>query len=232
MSEPSAFILAVLSFVFWTVIIFLAFSRFIGILFPKAKWHKKIVPKVIRFVLIAPIKKLYRASKWLMVKIVTARPEYRLQQIYLENYPATPLAFYDAVEGVLAHRQIIGTAVSRISRIEWNLLSARRIYLLIRFRDAVCLIGALPMGTSFLVSWRYAAMPSKVFLILFQIPLLGTGIERLLSPPTFYRTDLYYAFEQIVRSTLLETTNLLADQGIRPLAENEQRPLLLREFYE
>ena len=87
------------------------------------------------------------------------------------------------------------------------------------------------MGTSFLVSWRYAAMPGKAFLILFQVPVIGALFEKLLKPPTFYRTDLYYAFEQIVRSTLLETTNLLVHQGIRPLAENEQRPLL-REFYE
>jgi len=88
----------------------------------------------------------------------------------------------------------------------------------------------LPLGTSFLVSWRYATT-GKVFLILFQIPMLGAIIERLFAPPTFYRTDIYYAFEQIVRSTLLETTNLLAAQGFRPLAANEQRPLL-REFYE
>jgi hypothetical protein len=74
-------------------------------------------------------------------------------------------------------------------------------------------------------------MPGKTFLILFQIPIVGAIAEKLLSPPTFYRTDIYYAFEQIVRSTLLETTNILADQGVRPLAENEQRPLL-REFYE
>ncbi len=131
----------------------------------------------------------------------------------------------------MAHRQIIGTEISRVAGLEWHLLSARRIYLLIRFRDVVCFIGALPMGTSFLISWRYATMPAKVFLILFQVPVIGAGVERFLQPPTFYRTDVYYAFEQAVRSTLLETTNLLAHQGIRPLAENEQRSLL-REFYE
>lgn len=231
MSELSALIFAFLQLVLWVVVILLAFSWFIGFLFPKAKWHKKILPKVMRFIFIEPFKKLYQAGRWLTVKIFTTRPDYRLQQIYLENYPVTPLAFYEAVEEVLAHRQIIGAEISRISRLEWHLLSARRIYLLIRFRDAVCFIGALPMGTSFLVSWRYTTQPGKLLLILFQLPIVGAVAEKLLSPPTFYRNDIYYAFEQIVRSTLLETTNLLAHQGVRPLAENEQRPLL-REFYE
>lgn len=231
MSELSVFIFAFLQLVLWTVIILLAFSWFISLIFPKAKWHKKILPKVMRFVLLEPFKKSYQAGKWLIVRIFTTRPDYRLQQIYLENYPVAPLTFYEAVDEVIAQRQIIGVEISRISRLEWHLLSARRIYLLIRFRDAVCFIGALPMGTSFLVSWRYTAMPGKLFLILFQIPVVGVVAEKLLAPPTFYRTDIYYAFEQIIRSTLLETTNLLANQGIRPLAENEQRPLL-REFYE
>lgn len=231
MSELSAVIFAFLQLVLWTVIILLAFSWFISLLFPKAKWHKKILPKVMRFIFIEPFKKLYRAGTWLIVRIFTTRPDYRLQQIYLENYPVAPLTFYEAVEAVVAQRQIIGIGISRITRLEWHLLSARRIYLLIRFRSAVCIVGALPMGTSFLVSWRYTAMPSKLFLILFQIPFVGVVAEKLLAPPTFYRTDIYYAFEQIIRSTLLETTNLLAHQGIRPLAENEQRPLLW-EFYE
>ena len=181
--------------------------------------------------LIEPFKLFYQTIRWLVVKIFTTEPDYRLHQIHLENYPLTPLEFYEAVEEVFRQRQIIGTEISRITRREWHLLSMRRVYLLLRFRDAVCIIGALPIGTSFLVSWRYTAMPGKLFLILFQIPMVGACAERLLAPPTFYRTDIYYAFEQIVRSTILETTNLLAHQGVRPLAENEQRPLL-REFYE
>lgn len=231
MSDLSAAILTFLQLILWLVIWILVLSWLINQLFPKSKWLNHSLKKAMRFILLEPFKKLYQAVRWLTVKIFTTRPDYRLQQIYLENYPVAPLAFYEAAEEIFRRRQIISAEISRITRREWHLLSARRIYLLIRFRDAVCLIGALPMGTSFLISWRYAAIPGKVFLILFQVPVIGAGIERILMPPTFYRTDIYYAFEQIVRSTLLETTNLLVHQGIRPLAENEQRPLL-REFYE
>lgn len=199
-------------------------------LMPNARWHRKILPKTMRLLFLAPIENLYRAGRWLIVRIFTTQPDYRFQQIYLENFPVSPLEFYAAIEQAFFQRQIIGASVSRVARLEWHLLSARRIYLLIRFRDAVCFIGGLPLGTGFLVSWRYSAEPSKALLILFQVLYLGVLAERLLKPPTFYRADVYRAFEQAVRATVLEAANLLTNRGVRPLTETEQRPLL-REFY-
>ena len=58
----------------------------------------------------------------------------------------------------------------------------------------------------------------------------GDLAEKLLRPPTFYRADVYRGFEEAVRATVLEAMDLLTGQGLRPLAENEVRPLL-REFY-
>lgn len=227
MNELSQIIFVCLQLVLWPVIIIIILFWLRDRLFPKNKGLKRMV----QLVMIKPFKFFYNGGRWIIVKIFTTQPDYRLQQIYLENFPVTPVAFYEAVEEVFRERQIIGAQISRISQLEWHLLSTRRIYLAIQFRDAVCLIGAMPMGTSFLVSWRYTTLSGKTFLILVQIPILGALFEGLIKPPTFYRTDVYYAFEQIVRSTLLETTNLIVHRGIQPLAENEQRPLH-RGFYE
>ena len=231
MSELSAVIVAFLQLVIWVIIIWTGFSWLAKRLLPNTPRLNRGIKRVMRSIFFEPFKISYRTGRWLIIKFFTTHIDYRLQQLYFENYPVTPLIFYDAMEEVFRRRQIIGVEISRIARFECHLLSERRIYLLIRFRDAACLIGALPLGTSFLISWRYTAMPEKAFLILFQIPVAGVIAEKLLKPPTFYRTDLFYAFEQIVRSTLRETTDLLARQDIRPLTENEQRPLL-REFYD
>lgn len=233
MGDLSAILFALLQLVLWLAVWILIFSWLTNRIFPKNKRLKEYWRKAARLIFVEPFRKLYQINRWLIIRIFTTRPDYRLRQVYLENYPATPLAFYEAVEEALAQRQIIGVEVLRIARLEWHLLSARRIYLLIHFRDAACFVGAMPLGTSFLVSWRYTIMPSKLWLILLQVPFLGVLIETLLAPPTFYRTDIYYAFEQAVRATVLEAANLLAQRaaGIRPLTENEQRPLL-REFYD
>lgn len=231
MNELSATLFVFLQLVLWVVIWILFLSWLINWFFPKNKWLKQGLKKAVRLTLLAPPKKLYQVSKWLIVKVFTTRPDYRTNQIYLENYPLTPLAFYGAIEEVLRQRQIIGIEISRIARREWHLLSAQRIYLLVRFREAVCFISAVPLGTSFLVSWRYTAQPGKFLMILFQIPFVGVVAEKLLKPATFYRADVYHAFEQVIRSSVLEATNFLtAQEGIRPLTDNEQRPLL-REFY-
>lgn len=231
MNELSQIIFGILSLLLLPVIWILFFSWLVNRFFPNNKWLKRGLKRAARLVLIEPFKKFYAAFRWLTVKLFTTQFDYRLQQIHLENYPVTPLAFYNAVEEILRQRQIIGTRISRIARREWHLLSNRRIYLLIRFRDAACFIGATPLGTSFLVSWRYTAQPGKAFLILFQIPVIGVLAEKLLKPATFYRADVYHAFELVIRSVVLEASNFLTVQeGIRPLTENEQRPLL-REFY-
>lgn len=230
MNEISQIIFGFGSLLLLPIICILLFSRLLNRFFPNHKWLKGGLKKAARFIFVAPFKQSYQAALWLIVRILTTQPDYRLQQIHLENYPATPLAFYEAVETVFRQRQIINAEISTVARREWHLISARRIYLMIRFRDAVCLIGATPLGTSLTVSWRYAATPGKTLLIFFQIPVIGAVAEKLLKPATFYRTDIYHAFEQIVRSSVLEATNLLAAQGARPLTGNEQRPLL-REFY-
>lgn len=230
MTELSHLIFSILSLLLVPIVWILLFSWLIKFL-PNSKWLKGSMKRTGRLLVIAPFKQSYRAIRWLTIKIFTTSPNYRTNQIHLENYPLTPLAFYDAIEEAFARRQIIGIEISRIARREWHLLSSRRIYLLIRFRDAVCFIGAVPLGTSFLVSWRYTAQPSKFLLILFQAPLIGAVAEHLLKPATFYRADFYHAFEQSIRSTVLEATNLIAAaEAVRPLTENEQRPLL-REFY-
>ena len=234
MNELTVVILSVLQLVFWIVVFCLGFSWVARLIFPNSNWHKKALRKMTRGLLyffMEPFRKFFRASKWLLVRTFNTTPEYNRNQIFLEEYPVTPLVFLGMLEQVFLTRQVTGANVSRITRREWYLLSPTRIYLMVTFQRSTYFISAVPLGTSFLVTLRFTEMPSKFLLILFQVPLVGVIVERLLTPPTFYAHDLYYAFEQTVRSSVLETTNLLRTQGIRPLTENEQRPLL-REFYE
>jgi hypothetical protein len=189
-----------------------------------------MIRTALQLIFISPFRTIRRIGSWLANAVDVTRPQYRRNQLFFERYPVSPMELYAVIEQVLQRRQIIGVQVSRVSRLEWHILSARRIYLLIRFRDAVCFIGAVPVGNGLLVTWRYAEMPSRIALVLFEVPYFGTPIERLLAPDTFYRTDLYQAFEQAIRAAVAEATNLLAGRGVRPLTADEQRPLL-REFY-
>ncbi len=227
----SSALIASLQILFAVEILIFGVSFAAKLVFPNSNLHRRIWRLILNYAFVKPLKFTFRGSKWLLMRLFTTQPEYRLQQTFLENYPLTPLAFYQSFEEAFARRQIIGVEITRINRLEWHLLSGSRIYLLLRFRGAVCILSGVTLGTGFLASWRYSTNASRTLLILFQVPFVGAAAQKMLTPPTFYRTDLYYAFEQIVRSSILETTNLLtAQEGIRPLTENETRPLL-REFY-
>lgn len=199
-------------------------------LLPNHPLLRRSVRAIVHLIFIAPLRNSYRAVRWLCVTAFNANPNYRTHQLFFDNYPVAPLELYGVIEAAFEARQINGVELSRVSRLEWHLLSSRRVYLHVRFRDAVCFIGAIPMGNGLLVSWRYSIWPGRIWMVLFQIPLLGILAERTFLHPTFHRTDVYFAFEQAIQRCVAEATDTLAHRGVRPLADNEQQPLL-REFY-
>ncbi|MFN0278959.1 MAG: hypothetical protein ACKVRN_10190 [Pyrinomonadaceae bacterium] len=230
MNDLSAAILGCLPIVLFVVLMVYGLSWLGRNLLPRNSLLRRLVRSGFRFLFIEPFRKSYQAIRWLSITTVNSNPVYRTHELYFDRYPVTPLELYTLIEEVFATRQIIGIQLSRVSRLEWHLLSSRRVYLIIRFRDAVCFISGVRAGTGLLVSWRYCSMPGRLSLVLFQIPFVGVLAERIISPQTFYRTDLYFALEQAIRESVLEATNMLAQRGVRPLTANEQQPLL-REFY-
>jgi hypothetical protein len=230
MDSVSSSLLGFLSLVFWLVLIALGLSWIGRNVIPRNPFVRRSIRAILRLIFISPFRTIGRIGRWFANAVRDTRPEYRRHQLFFERYPVSPLELYAVIEDVFARRQIIGVDITRVSRLEWHLLSTRRTYVLIRFRDAVCFISAVPVGTGLLVSRRYAAMPSRFSMILFEIPYFGFIVERAIAPPTFYRADMYEAFEQAIRGCVVEATNVLAQRGVRPLHPAEQRPLL-REFY-
>jgi hypothetical protein len=223
-------ILGCLPFVLWLALVLVAYG------WVTSKFNRgnsllgRALRNTFRFTFVGPISATYRAVRWVTMKYVSAHPHYHFHQVFLDQYPVTPLQLFESIEAVFNERQIIGVQLSRVQQLEWNLLSGRRIYLLIRRRASVCYISAIPVGTGLFVAWRYSSVPPAAIQVVLQVPLLGRLAEWLFAPPTFYREDFYDAFEQAIRACVLEATDRLGGQGIRPLTEVEARPLL-REFY-
>jgi hypothetical protein len=71
----------------------------------------------------------------------------------IENFQASPLSFYQAVEAALQRREVPATQNSRVDHKEAGLLSANREYLHITREKLIFDICAAPFGTGFFVSW-------------------------------------------------------------------------------
>jgi hypothetical protein len=191
---------------------------------------KRLSLRIIKRIISSLFKRLFESVKFVADHLLT-KPDFRFNQVFLDNYPLSTLEFYEIIEEVFTNRQVVGAEISRITRSEWSFLSTRRIYVQIRYHQANCIIGGLSIGTGFQITWRYGVLPHKFLVLLFDIPIIGKVSEKIFAPPTFYRNDIHLAFEQLIRAVISESSNLLTNQGFRPLSEFEQRPLL-REFYD
>ncbi len=74
----------------------------------------------------------------------------------IENFHASPLAFYQAVEAALVRREVPQTQNSRVDYREAGVLSANREYLHVTREKLVFDICGAPFGTGFFVSWWLA----------------------------------------------------------------------------
>jgi len=91
----------------------------------------------------------------------------------IENFQASPMAFYQAVEAALTRRQVPETKNSRVDYREAGVLSANREYLHVTretFNFDVC--GA-PFGTGFFVSWWLTEEVPTLNPILKALSLVG-----------------------------------------------------------
>ncbi|MGI8467002.1 MAG: hypothetical protein ACR2N3_00950 [Pyrinomonadaceae bacterium] len=104
-------LITTLQIFFSIVILIIGVELATKMIFPRSNLLKQFWRLIFRYALREPLKKLFRVSKWLIVQVFNTLPEYRLQQIYLENYPLTPLQFYQNFTGSFANRQVIGTNI-------------------------------------------------------------------------------------------------------------------------
>lgn len=151
----------------------------------------------------------------------------------IENFNASPQAFYEAVSQAIEKRQMPNAKIDRINFKESHLLSANREYLRIRCKNdfyfAIC--GA-PFGTGFFVSWWLLLPPDGCLVSLFSgFPVLSSIARALVKPWTYYRIDTATMFQTATHQAVLEVVDeMTAAQGIKALPETERKPIM-REFF-
>lgn len=80
----------------------------------------------------------------------------------VENFEASPLEFYEAVEAAVRRREVPDMHCSRIEYHESGVLSALRVYQRIERKKLAFDICAAPFGTGFFFSW-WLTEPKKSF---------------------------------------------------------------------
>ena len=97
----------------------------------------------------------------------------------VENFHASPIEFYEAVEAAVRKREIPDLRFSRVEYHESGVLSALRIYQRIERKKLAFDVCAAPFGTGFFFSWwlsepkkSYKAQGCLAFMLLFVLGYL------------------------------------------------------------
>ena len=124
-----------------------------------------------------------------------ARPSPVISHWYklIENFQASSLTFYSAVESAIERREIPDTSTSRVDWKEGGLLSARREYLRVSRGKLTFDICGAPFGTGFFFSWWLVEAPSLGLLYAFLLVIAALVLLQLFFAVFGFSTGLLLA---------------------------------------
>jgi len=150
----------------------------------------------------------------------------------IENLVASPQEFFKAVEEAVTRKEMEKVKFSRFTWSEGGILSAKRDYLRIKRKDHAYDICGAPFGNGFFVSTWLGDFESGLLGRLFSIPIIGSILERMFKPQTYFKTDTALMFQSLVHAAVLEVVDtMIKGKGLRALSESERKPEM-RNFFD
>ena len=132
-----------------------------------------------------------------------------------DTRPFEPMEFYDILKKHIDENGIEGLSFSSVTHSERGLLSAKRVYLRVTFREYMMDICAAPFAKeAFFVSWWLgdAGITLRDFLI--SIPVIGRLFSR--REKTFYEHDTAIMFKETIARCVKDSIEGLTEtKGIR-----------------
>jgi hypothetical protein len=131
------------------------------------------------------------------------------------NPPFSPLEFYNSLETVLKSKGIPGVQFQSVTHYEGGILSAKRLYLRIKFRDYIIDLCAAPFTKeAFFISWWLGDTGFTFHDFLRRLPFIGLLFRK--RGKTFYELDTEIMFKELISMGVQETIEHLAEgKGIR-----------------
>lgn len=149
----------------------------------------------------------------------------------IEGLPASPMDFYQSVEGAVERRRLPDVRISRVEWREGGIGSAKRVYLRLHRRDHVFDVCGAPFGNGFFVSSWLGELPTGLLAFLAEVPGLGFLVRLFLRPATYYTVDTALMFQSAVHAAVLEVLDEMTNaKGLRALSELERKPVMKEMF--
>jgi hypothetical protein len=127
-----------------------------------------------------------------------------------DTRPFTPLEFYESFKKKIDEKEIENISFASVTHSERGMLSAKRIYLRVTYREYMMDICAAPFAKQdFFVSWWLGDAGFTFRDLLISIPVIGKLVSR--REKTFYELDTEIMFKETVAKCVKETIEGLTE---------------------
>lgn len=139
--------------------------------------------------------------------------------------------FYKLLREELKSHGVTGITIETKRFSESSMLSGKRLYLKVLWKDYQYFICGAPFGNGFFVSsWLFYRNPILKILIS-KLPFIGGWLARKLFPVTFYKIDTTSMFMTYAHQSVLNVVEAITkEKGTRTLTEAERKPTLNNIF--
>lgn len=146
----------------------------------------------------------------------------------LDNFKYSTKEFYKLFKEELKNTKINGVSFNSVFLHEGAILiSAKRNYLRITWKEFQFDLCAAPFGRGMFFSWWLLYKNGFLKLLLYRIPFIGRFLVRHLFPITYYKIDTATMFMRYVHLATLNTIDHVSNEsGTRMLPEDERKPIL------
>ena len=145
----------------------------------------------------------------------------------IDDFNFSTQEFYQLLKEELLSNKISQMNIGQVSLKEGGVLSFRRTYLRVTWKEYQYDVCAAPFGKGFFVSWWLLYNDSIGEILISKIPFIGTWLLRKLYPITYYRIDTASMFMAYAQSSVLKVIDdITNEKGIRALTEAERKPVL------
>lgn len=149
----------------------------------------------------------------------------------IDNFSYSAKEFYEAVTEELKATEVDGIDVNFVFLKEGSLISKKRAYLRVSWKDFDYDICCAPFGKGFFISWWLRGKLPLGEVLLGKIPFIGKTLVNLFYPNTYYQSDSASMFMTYAQSTVQSVIKKITEgKGTRALTELEKKPILNNIF--
>lgn len=139
----------------------------------------------------------------------------------LANFKFSVEDFYKSIVERIEQQEVPGVKFERERFKESHVLSGKREYLRVSWKEYAFYINGSHLGTGSFASWWLCIKNEKP---LNKIPILNKLLGKDRSNKTFYQDDTAAMYRQLVHHVVTEVINHMTEEkGLRPLTELEKQ---------